>query len=233
MYPKSFTSQRKKLLEIFAENDDKIRYKNLSYKILFPDSTFHIINFLNKYVTLFSLLEGLVTRKMTLNNANADQISFMINLMHGYDEGKLYDIKELKSRFFRNTILTKASDVFLNTKKNPKKEIKSFFPKNFKEIISKEKTNVLLNAMQLYNYRNKIIRLLENKYIRPSVYAHNDGAKKSGQKFDESIGEKVKLRRQKADDKKDETGDEQLDTTDMPELESEKSAEQKRKTKGQ
>ena len=41
------------------------------------------------------------------------------------------------------------------------------------------------------------------------------------------------MRRQKADDKKDETGDEQLDTIDRPELESEESAEQGRKTKGQ
>ena len=40
------------------------------------------------------------------------------------------------------------------------------------------------------------------------------------------------MRRQKADDKKDETGDEQLDTTDMPDLETEESAEQRRKHKG-
>ena len=40
------------------------------------------------------------------------------------------------------------------------------------------------------------------------------------------------MRRQKADDKKDET-DEQLDTTDMPDLESEESATQRRNKKGQ
>ena len=40
------------------------------------------------------------------------------------------------------------------------------------------------------------------------------------------------MRRQKADDKKDET-DEQLDTTDMPDLESEESATQRRNEKGQ
>ena len=92
--------------------------------------------------------------------------------------------------------------------------------------------------MQLYNYRNKIIGLFENKNIRSSMYAYNansepekyDEAEKSEQKFDESIGEREKLRRQKTDDK---TGDEQLDTTDMSELESEESGEQRRKTKGQ
>ena len=40
------------------------------------------------------------------------------------------------------------------------------------------------------------------------------------------------MRRQKADDKTDETGDEQLDTTDMPELQTEESAEQRRKHRG-
>ena len=90
----------------------RIDNKILSYKILFPDSTFHIINFLKKYGTLSSLLEGLVTRKMTVNSANADQISFIINLMHEYNEWELYGIKELKSNFFHKTILTKANDVF-------------------------------------------------------------------------------------------------------------------------
>ena len=76
--------------------------------------------------------------------------------------------------------------------------------------------------MQLYNYGNKIIRLFENKNITPFVYAHNakfelkeyDGVEKSEQKTEESIGKRVKLRRQKADDKTDEpdNDDEQLDT---------------------
>ena len=63
--------------------------------------------------------------------------------------------------------------------------------------------------------------------------AKSDGVKESEQKFDESIGERVKLRRQKADDKTDETDDEQVDTTDMFDLETEESAEQRRKHKGQ
>ena len=46
--------------------------------------------------------------------------------------------------------------------------------------------------------------------------AKSDVVEESEQKFHESIGERVKLRRQKADDKRDETGDEQLDTTGMP-----------------
>ena len=41
--------------------------------------------FLKKYGTLYSFLEDLVIRKMIVDNANADQISFIINLMHGYN----------------------------------------------------------------------------------------------------------------------------------------------------
>ena len=86
--------------------------------------------------------------------------------------------------------------------------------------------------MILYNGKNKIIKLFESKDITPFMYvydAKSDGVEKSEQKFDESIGERVKLRRQKADDKTDETDDEQLNTTDMPDLETEESAEQRRK----
>ena len=123
MYPNSFTSQWKKLLKILANNENKIDYKNLSYKILFPDSTFHTDNFSKKYGPLSSLLEGLVTGEMTVKSAIIDQISFIISLMYGYNEWELYDIKKLKSEFFHGTIITKA------------KGIKSFFPKNINEFI--------------------------------------------------------------------------------------------------
>ena len=89
--------------------------------------------------------------------------------------------------------------------------------------------------MNLYNGRYKIIKLFENNDITPSMYAYDaksDGVEESEQKFDERIGERVKLRRQKADDKTDETGDEQLDATDMPNLETKESADQRRKHKG-
>ena len=35
---------------------------------------------------LYNLLANLLTSKITQNNANADQISFIINLMNGYDK---------------------------------------------------------------------------------------------------------------------------------------------------
>ena len=80
MHPNSFTSQGKNLLKTLANNENKIDYKHLSYKILIHDSTFHMINFLENYGILFSFLESLTTGKVTVSNANADQISFIIKL---------------------------------------------------------------------------------------------------------------------------------------------------------
>ena len=92
MYSNSLDKESKNSLKTLAKNENKINYKNLSYKILLPDGKVHIFNFLKKYGTLFSLLEDLITRKMSINSANADQISFAINLMHGYNEQDLFDM---------------------------------------------------------------------------------------------------------------------------------------------
>ena len=63
------------------------------------------------------MLENLETRKTTVNSTNADQVSFIINLMNGYNESKLIHVKAIKDEFFYNTVLTKAKTVFLDTKK--------------------------------------------------------------------------------------------------------------------
>ena len=57
-------------------------------------------------------MENLVTNKATVNSANADQISFIINLMNGYKESTLIDIKTVRDEFFSNTVLTKAKKFF-------------------------------------------------------------------------------------------------------------------------
>ena len=97
--------------------------------------------------------------------------------------------------------------------------------------------------MNLYNDRNKIIKLFEDKNI-PSNYVSDakskaeecNGVQKSEKKFDERIGERVRLRRQKADELNkmitDKADNQQLDATNMPDLESEEYTEQRRKQKG-
>ena len=84
-YIPSLLINKVKLLKTVAKNEYKINYKSLSYKIMLLDGKFHLFNFFKKYVTLYSLLKDLVTRKITINSANADQISVIIDLMHGYD----------------------------------------------------------------------------------------------------------------------------------------------------
>ena len=68
---------------------------------------------------------------MTVSNANADQISFTINLMHEYDDWRLYGLRESKSEFLYSTILKSAKNIFLDAKNNPRKGMKSFFLKRF------------------------------------------------------------------------------------------------------
>ena len=77
------------------------------------------------------MLEGVITRKMAVNDANADQISFIINLMHGYDEWRLDGIREVKSEFLHNTTLTKAKKVSLDAKKIQKKRNKKPLSKKY------------------------------------------------------------------------------------------------------
>ena len=46
MYLKSVNKESKSLLNTPVKNENKINYKNLSYKILLLDGTFHAISFL-------------------------------------------------------------------------------------------------------------------------------------------------------------------------------------------
>ena len=117
MYPTFFNSQSRKSLKVLAENESSINYKNLSFKILLSDGRPHEFDFFKRYGTLYSLLENLLTKRTTINSANADQIDFIIGLMHGYDESKLLDIEAVKNDFFYNTVLTNATKGFLDTKK--------------------------------------------------------------------------------------------------------------------
>lgn len=39
------------------------------------------------------MLDNLFTSKITIDNVNADQITFIIDLMHGYDKNDLFSEK--------------------------------------------------------------------------------------------------------------------------------------------
>ena len=75
-------------------------FDDRSLKILFYDEDnlrSHANNFLKKYGMLYSLLGDLVTSKTNIDNANAAQISFIINLMQGYNKNDVFD-KETHKR---------------------------------------------------------------------------------------------------------------------------------------
>ena len=71
---------------------------------------------------------------MTVDSANADQISFIINLMHGYNN---WDFDKKKTQMDLNKgrthsiVLSRTNYIFLDTKKNLKKEIKSLLPNTY------------------------------------------------------------------------------------------------------
>ena len=110
------------MLKSIADKENKISYKNLSYNILLSNGEFHEINFLKKYDNFYSLLESLLTKKTSVSSANADQISFIIDLMHGYDRGKLVDTETVMDESYFpnnpcNVLLIKAQRIILDTKK--------------------------------------------------------------------------------------------------------------------
>ena len=116
IYPKSFNDRSKILLKKLAIDENKINYKYLSLKAHFSEediTRFYEINFLKKYGMLYNLLDNILTSKIATNNANPDQIRFIINLMHGYDKDNLFDegtdmsVKKCKS--WKNKPLTKAT----------------------------------------------------------------------------------------------------------------------------
>ena len=79
----------------------KLITKVWSYKTLFygeNNVTSHEIYFFEKYVMLYNLLENLVTSKINIDNANAEQISFIINVMQEYNKNDLFDNETRKKK---------------------------------------------------------------------------------------------------------------------------------------
>ena len=66
--------KNKALLNKLAKNENKINYKNLSYRILLSSGKFHEFNFYKKYGTLYDFLENVVTKKTTVNSANTEYL---------------------------------------------------------------------------------------------------------------------------------------------------------------
>ena len=82
------------LLRRLANSENVIINICLTKSILMKMSfRFHEFDFLENYGTPYDLLDNLLSKKVTINDAKADQISFIINLMHGCDKNDLFGEK--------------------------------------------------------------------------------------------------------------------------------------------
>ena len=111
------------MLKKLANSENVINYDYLSYKVYFSEENsirFHKIGFSKEYGTLYDLLDDLLISKITIDNANDDQITFVIDLMHGYDKNDLFDEKTdlsvEKGKFRKSKVLIKANNFFLIAK---------------------------------------------------------------------------------------------------------------------
>ena len=80
---------------------------------------------MKKYGTLYDLLDDLITRRITVDSANADQIAFIIGLKQGYNKNYLFHekikISVKKSKSCKKEALNKAKTIFYNSKQNRNK----------------------------------------------------------------------------------------------------------------
>ena len=71
------------------------------------------------------MLDNLLISKITTNEVNADQISFIINLMHGYDKDDFFDerteMSVKKRQILEKQNFNKSKQNFLNSKTNTSK----------------------------------------------------------------------------------------------------------------
>ena len=125
----------------------------------------------------YFLLKDLATNIISINDANINQIHLVFDLMNGYERRDLFakkiEISATKGESLQNKLLEKALTIFYDTKKNLRKEVRSFFPKRFKTDINKEPKYALINAIYLYNSKNKINKSFEDKNINLSDFPYN------------------------------------------------------------
>ena len=73
-------------------------------------------------------MEDLVTGKINIYNANADQISFIINLTRRYEKNDFFDEEAQKTKniFWKDKVLNEAKKNSLQLRKKSKKWYKDF-----------------------------------------------------------------------------------------------------------
>ena len=107
---------------------------------------------------------------------------------------KKSETRDLDKRNLYEKSKSKATEILLKCEKSVE-GIKKFLPKTIKKNIKikEDQKNILLNAMKLFDIRNKVVSLFRNGFIRSLDY---QSAVKLvlKPKPEESVGERTKLR---------------------------------------
>ena len=156
-------------------------------------------NFLERYGTPYRFLKNLIANKISINTANDDQRDFVFNLMKGYNISSFFEKKSETRDLDRKNLYEKsrfkALDILLKCEKNVE-GIKKFLPKRFNKDITEDQKSILLNSIKLFDIRNTIVSLFRNGVIK-SLECQGTVKLEQEPKPEESVGERIKLRKQR------------------------------------
>ena len=186
---------------IASEGKKSTDYEMLQGSFFLPPG--NVFNFLQNYGDLYNFSFNLLFKSINLDDFKLREVEFLKDLMNGFEVYK--KIKKPK-----NESDYKAEDLYLKLLGNPNNTVDDI---SLKEPTDKYNREIYLQGRILFNLRERIFKRMVNEIIIKSDSDQSDT------KYEDSIAERTKLRRQKSN--------EQLDTTNVSELESEESAEQK------
>ena len=140
---------------------------------------------MQKYGDLYNFLYNVLFNSINLDDIKLQQISFLEDLMNGYEVYKNIEKTEKGVNY-------KAEDLYLKLFGNPNKTVDDIPFKNSKDEHNKD---VCSQARILFKLRKIIFKKLVNKGIIKSDSDQSDITE-----YKESIGERKKLKRQKLDE---------------------------------
>ena len=182
-YPNIFDSDLKEFFkDITSEEEKYIDCKLLLEQILLLSG--NVFSFLNKHGDLYNFWNNLLLDNINLDDIKLQQVEFLKDLMNGFVVYK--KIKKPKKG-----LNYKAEDFYLILLGNSNKTVDDIFLKTPTDEQNKE---IYPQAKILFNLREKIFRKLFNKEI-----IKNDSDQSDIEEYEESIAERIKLRKQKLD----------------------------------
>ena len=174
----------KRFFNYIADQEEKyIDYNLLSTEILLPSGD--VLNFFNKYRDLYNFWIDALLENINRDKIISQQARFLKDLMDGYSVYK--NIEKTK-----RGVSYKAEDLYLKLLGNPNKTVDDILFKKSKDEHNKD---VYSQAITLFKLREIIFKKLVKKGIIKS-----DTVQSGIDSYEETIGERTKLRRQELDE---------------------------------